>query len=118
MSPEFPTGTLCFESVMNPDLVILAVVSLFFFAPLLAKGKWFWIVSSVIALFITYEWGQVYLYRADINNKVGPGDMLGEIIGGFFTGVFLLSLLIKFLAFLAHQSSEKREHNKKLQSDN
>lgn len=89
------------------DILFVAIVFAFLLVPILApSGRWFWISSAVITAFISYQWVQSYLYRANIENKYGPGHMLGDILGAIVAGVFVLGLSIRFLMWVKRKYSD------------
>ena len=94
---------------MPYDLLLLLVILTFFLVPLITpSGKWFWILSGAIFVFISYEWLQSYLYISSLDNKYGPGHMLGDIIGTVVTGAFFLGVIIRLLIWAAMKIKEKK----------
>jgi len=87
---------------MPPDLLLLLIIMTVFLVPLLTpSGKWLWIASPGIFIFLSYQWVQSYLYRSNLDNKYGPGHMLGDIIGTIVTGAFFLGIIIRLIVWIA-----------------
>ena len=94
---------------MHYDIFLLLIILIFFLVPLVTpSGKWFWISSGGIFVFISYEWLQGYLYRSNLDNKYGPGHMLGDIIGTIVTGAFFLGIIIRLIIWAIMRIKEKK----------
>lgn len=90
------------------DILFVTIIFTFLLTPILTpSGKWFWLSSVAISTFIIYQWVQSYLYREDINNKYGPGHMIGDIIGAVVAGVFILGVSIRFFIWLTKKTKER-----------
>ena len=86
---------------MTYDILIVTIIFTFFLTPILTpRGRWFWFSSGAIAAFISFQWVQSYLYKENIENKYGPGHMLGDVLGTIIAGAFVLGLSIRFFIWL------------------
>lgn len=82
------------SSISVEGVFALFIMYTIFLAPMIIlRGKWFWLFFVGIGAYFCYEWVQIYLFRADINNKLGIGHMLGEVIALYLTTAFILSFI-------------------------